>query len=655
MADESPSQADLLAEAYRRGVMPPDMKAHYEEAIERGLVSKPPSKFSVHMKTQNAPTVPQTKDEAIANLSADKFAAPLTVGNAAKAAGNVAVGVTGAVLGIPGDIESLVRWSSRKGNSVSQGTVLPTTSQVENFIAGEPQIREAAIERGVGNFIGPMAFGRVATAGNALRRVATGSKIPDDVAGAQYVQDVLAKSGKTPNNVLGAVSQNKPFTLAEAAGSNAQTNLLALARREGKTGDALNAQMLSRSARRPDRVLDDMLATSGIEPSAAKGDIDALVSKGRQSVSGMFEKALSSDKGVWNSDLERLAQRPVIQKAMSQAYDDLLNADINPEGMGFTGRDPQTGKFAQMPRPSAKAWDLIRKRVSSQVERDGVGRIIPDNQSPGNYNVNRAGHDLTDALRKAVPGYGDALDKSGEYLKSKAAFELGQNAILNDRISTADFKKAVDAMTPAEKKALKGGVANKLFQQSQGGKLRPQQFITPNAADKLETALGQDGATNFVAGLHDESRMKAFEQRARTSAGSQTTPLAQAMKDQDAFNSSPEMDDLVNSIKDHGVKRGVLNWLGQKATEAGHAGLDKLRTRGLSTGARDEAGRILMMPPSEGLNALVRATPPQNGLSLVSNAPLPGVQNQLAKGIFRAAHVNGLRALVLRGAQEAPQ
>lgn len=46
--------------------------------------------------------------------------------------------------------------------------------------------------------------------------------------------------------------------------------------------------------------------------------------------------------------------------------------------------------------------------------------------------------------------------------------------------------------------------------------------------------------------------------------------------------------------------------------------------------------------------------PPQNGLAFIHNAPLPGVQNQLAKGIFRAAHVNGLRALMNQPAPVAP-
>lgn len=47
--------------------------------------------------------------------------------------------------------------------------------------------------------------------------------------------------------------------------------------------------------------------------------------------------------------------------------------------------------------------------------------------------------------------------------------------------------------------------------------------------------------------------------------------------------------------------------------------------------------------------------PPAGGNALLHNTPLPGVQNQLAKGIFRAAHVNGLRAMTVpQAAQTIP-
>ena len=39
MAD--PTKAQMLAEAYRRGLLPPDRAAAYEEAARRGIVSDP--------------------------------------------------------------------------------------------------------------------------------------------------------------------------------------------------------------------------------------------------------------------------------------------------------------------------------------------------------------------------------------------------------------------------------------------------------------------------------------------------------------------------------------------------------------------------------------------------------------------------------------
>lgn len=46
--------------------------------------------------------------------------------------------------------------------------------------------------------------------------------------------------------------------------------------------------------------------------------------------------------------------------------------------------------------------------------------------------------------------------------------------------------------------------------------------------------------------------------------------------------------------------------------------------------------------------------PPSPGVALLNNTPLPGIQNQLAHGIFRAAQVNGLRALTPAQAMAAP-
>lgn len=52
--DATTDRAGALAEAYKRGLLPPDMKAAYEEAANRGLVSKPQSDYAKFGKQQLA-------------------------------------------------------------------------------------------------------------------------------------------------------------------------------------------------------------------------------------------------------------------------------------------------------------------------------------------------------------------------------------------------------------------------------------------------------------------------------------------------------------------------------------------------------------------------------------------------------------------------
>jgi phosphoserine phosphatase len=56
MADDTDDRAAMLAEAYKRGILPPEVKSQYEEAMKRGLVkSAEPSKFAKSMDDQRKP------------------------------------------------------------------------------------------------------------------------------------------------------------------------------------------------------------------------------------------------------------------------------------------------------------------------------------------------------------------------------------------------------------------------------------------------------------------------------------------------------------------------------------------------------------------------------------------------------------------------
>lgn len=441
-------------------------------------------------------------------------------------------------------------------------------------------------------------------------RYAVRKSVPEASRGADFVQDIADSSG-TNINTLPATT--KPFTAAERLGPNAQTQLMALARREGETGTNLIPEMAGRAATRSQRIMDDMSLSAGIRPDAANGDIEAFVKAGQDKATPLFDKALAGKGPVWNMDLARLADRPAIAKAITLAENSLRNADIDPEALGLGGKlvRDASGRIQRAPAPTAQAWDRIRKALNKSIDRDAFGKPIPDSISEGNRDINVASRDLTDALKKAIPGYGDALAVSSDYLSAKAAFTRGQEMILNKNVTEEQFDRLVAKMDAGDREALKGGIANKLFELAQNGRLSPAQFLTPRAKAKLASALGPNQAEHFVKNLDDEAALAAFERRAVPAAGSQTAPLAQAMKEQDNFGQSRGAQFLEDTLVGH--PSGIINRaFGSAVKHVYTPVMDALRTSGLSPEARDEAGRLLMLPSQDLATALRTAnTGPQ--------------------------------------------
>jgi hypothetical protein len=460
---------------------------------------------------------------------------------------------------------------------------------------------------------------------------------------AQYVYRLMGEN--TPDDIRAAATNAgvKPMMGAEAIGRPGITALATLGRRSGTTADMLAGALSERNGAASDRILGDYASAAKIDPAAARGDMDALVQNGRDAASSLYDKALSAPGGVWSKNLADLSNRPVIAKAMKSAADDLRNAGEDPTGYGFTAQDPDTGKFIQAPRPTAAAWDIIKKNVANQVERDPFGKVIPDSVSRGNYNVGVANKDLTASLRTSIPGYGDALDSAGDYLTLNKAFNTGQDFILKPGITAQQVADHVAKLSPAEAQAFKGGIANKLFDTAQNGKLSPTIFDRPIVRQKLVAALGQDDANSFLANMKTEAQLKQSGARMMPGTGSITS---------DVTNTTGEQNQSADALMDaiyagahlaYGNKLGF----GTRALSAMRR-MGMTRSGGMSEATRNEAGRLLMMNPSDLANHL-------ESLGALANPPSVG---RVAGGI-NAARIparSGLSALVVApSGQEATQ
>ena len=411
---------------------------------------------------------------------------------------------------------------------------------------------------------------------------------------AQYIYRLMGDSAPDDIRAAAADAGEKPILGAEAIGRPGTTALAALGRRSGTTADLLAGTLSERQAGASDRILGDYARAAGIAPEAAQGNIDAIVQSGRDAASSLYDRALSLEGPVWNADLAQLAKRPVIAKAIAASANDLRNAGKNPSAYGLDF-DPVTGEFSgATAHPTAEAWDLIKKNVAGQVERDPFGKIIPDSVSRGNYNIGVANRDLTSVLRDEIPGYGDALDRAGDYLTLNKAFQTGQDFIGRANVTAAKMAEHVADLPPGELQAFKGGVANKLFDLAQNGRLSPAMFDRPIVRQKLIAALGPDDANAFLANMKIEAQLKQSGARMMPGTGSITSEILNATGEQ-----NQSADALMDAIY-AGAHLAYGNKIG-----FGTRMLSAMRRLGVGrTGmmpetTRNEAGRLLMMNPND--------------------------------------------------------
>lgn len=435
-----------------------------------------------------------------------------------------------------------------------------------------------SISKRVGNWIAPGSQSAVA---------------PETGQAADYVQKLIANSGKSLSDVAdyGTHLAPKPVTSAEAIGPQGTSAVSALARRQGATGPAAAAQLGERASGMRGRILDDYASAAGVIPEAAQGDIESLVQAGRAQAKPLFDQAFATPGPIWNSALATLAKRPVIKKAISDASTDLLNADVHPGVLGLpSGLDE--GQLL----PTAQAWDLIKKNLGSAVERDTFGKVVPDTVSRGNFNINASNRALTNALRSAIPGYGAALDASGDYLTLQTAFQNGQKYILSPTFTAKQMADQVAKMSPAELNAFKGGIANQLFNKAQNAQLHPSVFSRPILRQKLQAVLGSDASDTFLNNMQAESDMARSGARMAPGTNSITSEVMNAGDEQNQNGMFAVFDALRGAS--HAVSGNHLSAAASIASALKRIGVIG-KTTGMPVPVRDEAGRMLLMRPAD--------------------------------------------------------
>lgn len=313
------------------------------------------------------------------------------------------------------------------------------------------------------------------------------------------------------------------------------------------------------------------------------------------------EEAAGVKGGVWSPRVQQFLDDPILKRGLARGME-VQRLEALSEGVPFNPREyavkgmeadgtPQISGV-----PNMRLLDAGKRGLDSIINdfRDKTTGKLPDNDErlSAIMDVRKA---YVDELKGLNPDYKAALDKSSDYLRAKNSFDTAQKMFSNRNVTGPQMQKYIDGLGDVDKRAATGGIANWVLNQAENGALKGKTFDRPRLQQKLRAAIGDPKkADAFLQKMEVENDMRL--RSARMSPGLNSTTF-------DAADAAAEMD-KPGAAMDAGhavLKLGKGDLSG--AVRKGASALDKIgafaRTPGLNVGARDEVGRLGMLPPAE--------------------------------------------------------
>ena len=552
MADDD--RAALLAEANRRGILPPDMKAAYDEAERRGLVKQPMGKlerletgfmdpiygaaqlgarmrdpgeefsFDPAATEQRHRELQETVDKTVRERE-QQYRAPEGIDwmrltgsalNPIQYAPLVAGGIPGAVL-----------------SGALSGAMEPATGPN----VGEEKLKSTAVGGVVGGALGTAAKAAgagVRALGNYLAR-----EYPENVM-TQAVQAVLrrlnqdAAAGAAPSatdmiDLINAASaKGKPMTAADLGGKNVE-RLAGQTYRAGGTGSAAIDKFLDeRDAGAAQRLGSDI--AKYVKSGGSMYNTTEALLKVRSANGKPLWDQVRAMPGVWSERLKQFLDAPVIREGLTRGQE-LDKLEALAEGrpveanIGIT-RDAE-GNMVMSRAPSMRELHMAKM---------GLDAMIADERNEITGRLSARGVAL-EKVREAYIAEIDSLDKQGIYKAARAAWQgpsksldairAGRGVFANSpEENAAEFAK----MSPSDQEFYRVGVADilreKLAKTGVSGDEAKSLIKNPWTRDQLRPIFRSEKQfEDFTNAVASESRM--FRTNAAVRRGSTAEQLAE--------------------------------------------------------------------------------------------------------------------------------
>lgn len=338
----------------------------------------------------------------------------------------------------------------------------------------------------------------------------------------------------------------------------------------------------------------------------------------------MFQRAQgdianNTPGAIWSPRVQMFLDDPVMKQGLRKGLEvQRLEAlaegrKFSPTEFGVTGFD-EAGDPIISTVPNMRLLDSGKRgldEILKEAKDATTGRINWTDRLRAIDNVRRSYIGELDNLN---PRYKAARDQAGDYLSAVQAFDDGGKMLLNGKLTEKQFAEHIERLSPADREAFKGGIANHVFDMAQNGKLAPKAFGTPRVRSKLASVFGEEQADRLIGALSTENRMTAFARKRSPGSESPTAEYSAEFAEMDDVPAWQR--ELGNIAQD--TERGAWATLTGPVRRGFRSGADRFMTRGLGQGGRTAAGEILRLPPQEAAARLRQLRPVEMPLSLLS-------------------------------------
>ncbi len=410
-----------------------------------------------------------------------------------------------------------------------------------------------------------------------------------------YVSGIVRANPRANLSANPIEASGKPIMAAEAIGRPGVTQLSAIGRRSGATGDMLESNLRQRAQAMPERVQADLEVITGLSGDAIRGDFAAQATALRTKATPLYEAAYAKP-AVQNAELETLLKRPSMKSAMNRAVSIAREEGRDPTTLGFDF--DAAGDVIHIRTPSNQTLDYVKRGLDDVLEsyRDGTtGKLRLDERGRavlGTLNRYR------EIIAPEGSAYRAALDAGGEPIRLEQAFNNSKRMMTN-ATRFADFRQKFSGYSDAEREAHVAGFVSDAFDRVQAGKLRLKDMQSPAYVRKVRLMLGEDRATDFLARLEQEAALARTGGRMMPGGGSPTMELQAA--DADITEGAKALRGATRKFAEGKYISGAMEALSSPlvgAYRGAQAPIDRA--------TRDEVGRLLQLLPSE-LDAVLKA------------------------------------------------